>query len=82
MSDMLYHRVISGINEPVLSGGVSVFPGDLVLGSEDGVVVVPARHIEEVVAEAYEKATTESKVRVALRKGMSAGDAYKKFGVM
>lgn len=82
MSDMLYHRVITGINEPVLSGGVAVHPGDLLLGSEDGVVVVPARRIEAVVDAAYAKSTAESKVRTALRRGMSAGAAYKKYGVM
>jgi regulator of RNase E activity RraA len=82
MSDMLYHRAITAINEPVLCGGVAVRPGDLILGGEDGVVVVPAALIEEVVAEAYTKSQEESKVRKALREGMSAGEAYKRFGVM
>ena len=52
------------------------------LGAEDGALVVPASLIEEVVAEGFEKAQAESKVRVALRQGMSAGDAYRRFGVM
>ena len=82
MSDLLYHRTITGINEPVYCGDVAVRPGDLLLGSEDGVVVVPGDSIDEVIVEAYEKVKTESKVRVALRKGMTAGEAYKKFGVM
>jgi 4-hydroxy-4-methyl-2-oxoglutarate aldolase len=37
------------INTPVVCGGVIVNPGDLILGDEDGVVVVPRDHIEEVV---------------------------------
>lgn len=37
------------INSPVICGGVIVHPGDLILGDEDGVVVVPYDHIEEVV---------------------------------
>lgn len=82
MSDMLYHRRISALNEPVLCSGVAVRPGDLVLGAEDGVLVVPAGLIDAVVAEAYEKSQTESKVRVALRDGMTAGEAYRRFGVM
>lgn len=82
MSDMLYHRVITGVNEPVICGGVEVWPGDLLLGSEDGVVVVPAAVIDEVIEEAYAKSETESVVRRALREGMSAGDAYKTFGVL
>ena len=82
MSDMLYHRTITALNEPVVCGDVAVHPGDLVLGADDGVLVVPANVMADVVAEAYEKSRQESKVRVALRQGMSAGDAYRRFGVM
>jgi len=82
MSDLLYHRQITAIGESVICGDVAVHPGDLILGAEDGALVVPAVLIEEVVVEGFEKAQTESKVRVALREGMSAGDAYRRFGVM
>ena len=82
MSDMLYHRMITGVNEPVLCGGVAVWPGDLILGSEDGVVVVPASIIDAVIDEAYLKTQTESVVRRALREGMSVSDAYKRFGAI
>jgi 4-hydroxy-4-methyl-2-oxoglutarate aldolase len=82
MSDMLYHRRITAIGEPVVCGDVAVHSGDLVLGAEDGVLIVPEGLIEIVVAEAYEKAQAESKVRIALREGMSAGEAYRRFGVM
>lgn len=82
MSDLLYHRTITGINEGVYCGDVAVWPGDLLMGSQDGVVVVPGRLIEDVVVEAHRKVQTESEVRIALRNGMNAGDAYKTFGVM
>lgn len=82
MSDLLYHRIIVGVNEPVLCGDVGVRPGDMLVGSEDGVVVIPATLIDDVVAEAYAKANTETKLRQALRQGMSAGDAYRKYGTM
>jgi regulator of RNase E activity RraA len=81
MSDLLYHRTITALDTPVVCGDVLVNPGDLVLGAGDG-VVVPAALIDEVVAEGYEKAQTESKVRAALREGMSVSDAYRTFGVM
>ena len=61
---------------------MAVWPGDLLLGSEDGIVVVPGRLIEEVVSEAHGKVQTESKVRAALRNGMTVTEAYKKYGVM
>jgi regulator of RNase E activity RraA len=82
MSDLLYHRQITAIGEPVICGDVTVQPGDLVLGAEDGVLVVPVHLIEEVVTEGFDKAQVESEVRVALRQGMSAGEAYRRFGTM
>jgi regulator of RNase E activity RraA len=82
MSDMLYHRQITDLDGPVICGGVTVHRGDLILGAEDGVLAVPAMLINAVVSEAHAKCTTESEVRVALRNGMSATDAYRRFGVM
>jgi regulator of RNase E activity RraA len=38
-----------GINEPIACGGTLVFPGDIVIGDEDGVVVIP-RHLADKVA--------------------------------
>jgi len=35
------------INGPICCGGATVLPGDIVVGDEDGVVVVPARIAEE-----------------------------------
>lgn len=36
-------------NEPVVVGGVTVNPGDLIVGDRDGVVVVPADMVDEVL---------------------------------
>lgn len=37
------------INTPVICGGVIVHPGDLILGDEDGVVVVSRARIEGII---------------------------------
>ncbi|MBP2076911.1 RraA family protein [Oceanobacillus polygoni] len=42
-------------NIPVSCGGISVQPGDLVVGDADGVVVVPRHEIESVFEKAEEK---------------------------
>jgi regulator of RNase E activity RraA len=82
MSDLLYHRTITAIGEPVVCGDVLVHPGDFIMGAEDGVLAIPGSLIGEVIEEAHEKSRTESRVRLALRKGMAAAEAYRRFGVM
>jgi regulator of RNase E activity RraA len=41
--------MLMGINCPIRIGGVTVMPGDLVLGKEDGVVFIPAHLADKVV---------------------------------
>lgn len=40
------------VNEPIQCGGVLVWPGDLIIGDDDGVVVLPSQHAEEITKEA------------------------------
>jgi len=42
------------INVPIGCGDVAVFPGDVIVGDDDGVMVIPA-HLADTVAEAAEK---------------------------
>lgn len=44
------HRGPGEINHPVCIGGVAVQPGDVIVGDGNGVVVVPARCAEDVLA--------------------------------
>lgn len=50
------------INVPVSLGGQVVMPGDILIGDLDGVVVIPAKDAEAVLAAG--KATLESETRV------------------
>jgi 4-hydroxy-4-methyl-2-oxoglutarate aldolase len=47
------------INVPVACAGVPVRPGDVVVGDDDGIVVVPAQRVEDVLAEAESRLDTE-----------------------
>ena len=62
--------------------GVTVAPGDLIVGDDDGVVIVPQALIDEVVGAAVEKTSGESRFRQAVREGMPPGEAFKRFGVL
>jgi regulator of RNase E activity RraA len=69
-------------NRPVECGEVLVHPGDLVFADTDGVVVVPARAVDDVVRSATDKVTRESHSRKELMEGAYLRDVYKKYGVL
>ncbi len=73
---------VVGHGEAVVIDGVAIEPGALVVGDEDGVVVVPAEVEAEVVAAAREKAAKESEFRAAVAGGMPPSEAYERFGVL
>lgn len=80
--DSMGRVLVTGWNEPVSCAGVTVFPGDLVRGDEDGVVVVPHALAQEALAAAEAKLGLEEVVREALGRGESAADLYERHGVL
>ena len=67
---------------PIEMEGARVEPGDIVFGDLDGVCVVPRMAEREVFAGAFEKARGEKRVKKALEGGMSAREAFEKFGIL
>jgi regulator of RNase E activity RraA len=50
---------MESVQKPILCGSVTVNPGDLVFGDGDGVVVIPADRIEDVLKHAEEVVATD-----------------------
>ncbi len=67
---------------PIEIGGARLRPGDILFGDADGVLVVPAEAENDVFMGAIEKARGEKLVQKAIEEGMSAGEAFKKFGFL
>jgi regulator of RNase E activity RraA len=67
---------------PIELGGIKVRKGDIIYGDRDGIVIVPKEVEEAAFTGAIEKARGEKHVQKALENGMSAVDAFKKFGIM
>lgn len=61
-------------------GGVRVAPGDYVVADRDGIVVIPGGVLTTVLADAEDKVSTESEIRVAVRNGTAPLEAYERFG--
>lgn len=73
--------MVDTMGEPIGIGGVTIHPGDYVLGDTDGVVVIPADNVGEIIAEAEQVANTENKLREAIRQGEDPQEAYKRYRV-
>ncbi|PLU82951.1 ribonuclease activity regulator RraA, partial [Sinorhizobium medicae] len=64
------------INIPIGCGDVAVWPGDVVIGDREGVVVVPAHLAEEIADEAVEMTAFEDFVTEEVLKGRSIIGLY------
>jgi regulator of RNase E activity RraA len=80
--DSMNRQRVIDIDVPVEIDGVTFSPGDLVVADVDGVVVVPQKVEKEVVARAWKKVHAENITRDAIKDGMKAVAAYKKYGVL
>lgn len=61
---------------PVACGGVAVFPGDVLVGDGDGVVVIPAPLADEVAAAAAEQEGIEAFIFALVRAGRPVIGTY------
>ncbi|MGF1596902.1 MAG: hypothetical protein ACFCVK_08200 [Acidimicrobiales bacterium] len=66
--------------EPVQLAGVRVEPGDWLRGDADGIVVVPAVAVDEVVAAAEEIDAVEDRIRSAVDDGHPLLEARRQLG--
>jgi 4-hydroxy-4-methyl-2-oxoglutarate aldolase len=64
------------VNVPVVLGGQVVHPGDVVLGDDDGVVVVPRADVPRALHAARARIEKEAAAREAFRRGELGLDRY------
>lgn len=70
-------KTIAGnVNVPVVCAGVSVDPGDVIVGDADGVVVVPRETAAAVLAAADQRLAKEERTRARLKAGELGLDLY------
>jgi 4-hydroxy-4-methyl-2-oxoglutarate aldolase len=81
-ADSLGRIDVDVVGVPISCGGVEVGQGDLVLGDNDGVVIIPASLGAEVIGLAERKASGENLVRAKLAEGMPVSEAFRTYGVI
>jgi 4-hydroxy-4-methyl-2-oxoglutarate aldolase len=80
--DSLGRIDVDAVGVPVECAGVTVHSGDLVIGDDDGVAIVPRGIAEEVVRLAEAKVSGENLVRDKLAQGMPVAEAFRSYGVL
>jgi regulator of RNase E activity RraA len=74
-TNLTVHQAID-INVPIGCGDAPVFPGDVIVGDAEGVVVIPAHLADEVAAEAVEMTAFEDFVQQQVMAGRSILGLY------
>lgn len=77
----VYRFDITDFGVPVRIGGVRIAPGDHLLGDVDGVLVIPAAAVDEVIARAASVQEREDIVRRALDEGGSIRELFEQHRV-
>ncbi len=74
-TNLTLHQAID-VNVPIGCGDAPVFPGDVVVGDNDGVLILPAHLADELADEATEMTAYEDFVAEEVRKGRSILGLY------
>ena len=74
-TNLTLHQAID-INVPIGCGDVAVWPGDVVVGDADGVIIVPAALADEIADEAVEMTAYEDFVTERVQGGQSILGLY------
>jgi regulator of RNase E activity RraA len=74
-TNLTLHQAID-INVPIGCGDAPVFPGDVIVGDAEGVIVIPAHVADEIAAEATEMTAFEDFVQEKVLEGRSILGLY------
>ena len=74
-TNLTLHQAMD-INVPIGCGDVPVFPGDVVVGDAEGVIVIPAHLADEIASEAVEMTAFEDFVTEKVHEGRSILGLY------
>jgi regulator of RNase E activity RraA len=73
--NLLYHHAIDQ-NVPIGCGGVAVYPGDIIVGDDEGVVVIPQHVADEVAEQCEEQEKMEAFILERVQGGAKLAGTY------
>ncbi len=69
-------ETLGNVNTPIVCAGTLIYPGDLIIGDDDGVVVVSGAEAESVLTASQARETKEKETRMRLATGELGLDIY------
>lgn len=73
---ILSHHAVPDFNQVVACGGVAVYPGDILVGDGEGVVVIPRHLAAEVAEAAWEQERMERFIQMKVSAGAALVGTY------
>lgn len=73
--NLLQHHAID-LNVPIGCGGVAVYPGDVIVGDDEGVVVIPQHLADEIAVDAVEQEKMEVFILERVQQGAKLAGTY------
>jgi regulator of RNase E activity RraA len=74
--------IVVDFDVPIVIDGVSIGPGDLIVGDADGVVAIPREKEDAILNRAWAKVSGENEVRKALMNGEKLADVFARLGIL
>ena len=74
-TNLIRHHAVD-LDVPIACGEVAVYPGDILVGDGEGVVVIPRHIADEVAEEAFEQTAFEDFVQEQVEQGRSIFGIY------
>ena len=72
---LIHHHAVD-INQPIACAGVAVYPGDVIVGDGEAVVVIPQHLADEVARDAFEQERMERFVHAEIAAGRPLPGTY------
>ena len=72
---LIHHHAVDA-NVPIACGGVAVYPGDVIVGDGEGVIVIPHGIADEVAADTFEQEKLEEFVQQEIASGRPLPGTY------
>ena len=72
---LIHHHAVDA-NVPIACGGVAVYPGDVMVGDAEGVIVIPRGIADEIAAATFEQEKLEEFVQLEIASGRPLPGVY------